>query len=64
MTGKFKVGEMVFLHNDRRKLMDRRNEGRVSEICKSFYLVQKMSNGKVNSYYEKYLVPISKQIEV
>lgn len=61
MTGKYKVGDMVLLNDDRRKLMDRRNEARITNVCESFYLAEKMSNGNEHSYYEKYLLPISEQ---
>jgi len=61
MTGKYKVGDMVLLNNDTRKLKDRRNEARITKVCKYFYLAEKMSNGRTNSYYEETLFPISYQ---
>lgn len=58
MTGKFKVCDMVHLYGDVRKLMDRRNEARICGVHKFFYTAQKMSNGRIHSYYEDQLTLI------
>jgi hypothetical protein len=49
---------MVHLDQNFKKLMDRRNEGRIDGVHKCFYTVQKMSNGRVYSYYEHQLTLI------